>query len=482
MDYEFLKEEFIKLKKEELDYIDNISKLSKSKKFTEYEKIEIYRKLKSYEIKINEMYKLLVVEFWKYYKNNEEELMKKDFRDIIIVEFVINKDFLSSIDFSYDEQKEYVLSDLGIDLGSLKFELTLYDLSYGREYQGIEHEKILNGQRLIEKTIYVFCGYLDTSEDCIGPCLGEYDDYIYGMYKNICSSSWCNNRKEINKNDMCEFEKDKTVIHSKKYTNFDDVKEIFEDELLNVKNNTLDDCIRETQKRVDELSYIRSPEYKEKVLVDRINDLYKSVKGEFIKKEVLYSGNFLDVLNEVYELPNGKIVNKEKIVKNKGKDSVIVIAINQDKEYIITFQNRIKDTLIAEFPAGYIEDGEDVIDAAKRELMEETGYVSDDLFIVDEAYSAPGIDNSTTYIVVANNCIKSVEKSNDGTEFVNYGVFSEKELKYLIASNIIKGAMNKLAYYTLAFNTDNCNIHYTSSNKKIYKKEIKKEEFRNILL
>ena len=43
MDYELLKEDFIKLKKEELDYIDNISKLSKSKKFTEYEKIEIYR-------------------------------------------------------------------------------------------------------------------------------------------------------------------------------------------------------------------------------------------------------------------------------------------------------------------------------------------------------------------------------------------------------------------------------------------------------
>ena len=75
------------------------------------------------------------------------------------------------------------------------------------------------------------------------------------------------------------------------------------------------------------------------------------------------------MLRETYKLPNGKVVNKEKIVKNNGKDSVIVIAINQDKEYIITFQNRIKDKLIAEFPAGYIEDGEDVIDDAKRELM-----------------------------------------------------------------------------------------------------------------
>jgi hypothetical protein len=106
------------------------------------------------------MYKLLIVEARKDFEKNEEELLRKDFWDIIIVEFDINEDFLSSVDFSCEEEKERVLDRLGIDLKTLKFELTLYDFSYGREYQGIEHEKILNGQRLIEKTIYVFCGYL----------------------------------------------------------------------------------------------------------------------------------------------------------------------------------------------------------------------------------------------------------------------------------------------------------------------------------
>ena len=113
-------------------------------------------------------------------------------------------------------------------------------------------------------------------------------------------------------------------------------------------------------------------EYKEKILLDRINELYKKVKGKFIQKEVLYSGNFLQILRETYRLPNENIVSKEKIIKNAGKDSVIVIAITQDKEYIITIQNRINDKLIAEFPSGYIENNEDPIEAAKRELKEET--------------------------------------------------------------------------------------------------------------
>ena len=205
-------------------------------------------------------------------------------------------------------------------------------------------------------------------------------------------------------------------------------------------------------------------------MLDRINELYKKVKGEFIEEEILYNGNFLQILRETYRFPNGNTISKEKNIKNGGKDSVIVIAITQEKEYIITIQNRIKDKLITEFPSGYIENGEDPIETAKRELKEETGYVSDDLFLVDEAYTSPGIDNSKTYIVVANNCIKTDEKSEDGTELVEYGLFSEKELEYLINKNIMNGAMNKLAYYNLVNNVDDCNVIYVKSNKKIYKK------------
>ena len=79
----------------------------------------------------------------------------------------------------------------------------------------------------------------------------------------------------------------------------------------------------------------------------------------------------------------------------------------------------------------------------ERELKEETGYISDDLFLVDEAYTSPGTDNSKTYIVIANNCIKTNEKNITGTELIDYGLFSEKELEYLINKNIFGAIMNK---------------------------------------
>ena len=461
MNCEVIKNEFIKLKKEELNYIDNVAKTSSTKKLSEYEKLEIYRTLNNYKEKIN---KLLIIFGDEII--NDERFRKQDLKEIII-EFDINKDFLSFMKCYSEYYKYTVFKELGIDIESYKFNLNIYDLIY-TEYMGIDSDKIQNNQKLIENPIYIFCGYFDDSDDCYGPLIGNLEDYLYAIYEDVCGKY--NENKKIWKANVEEFEKDKIIIHSKKYVHSSEIRKIFNEELLNSKNQTLNDCVIKTRNRIDELNYTRSPEYKEKVLMKKINDLYKKVKGEFICEEILYSGDFLQIIRETYRLPNGNIVSKEKNIKNRGKDSVIIIAITQENEYIITFQNRIKDKIIAEFPAGYIENNETPIEAAKRELKEETGYVSDNLFIIDEAYTTPGTDNSKTYIVIANNCIKIDKKSENGTELVEYGLFSEKELEYLINKKIMNGAMNKLAYYNLVNNADECKILHIKSNKRIIKK------------
>ena len=472
MNYELIKNEIIKLKKEELDYldyIDNIAKISSNKTLSGTEKLDVYRTLNSYQVKLTEMFRNLCCTLIK--KKQSTDINYED----VIIEFDVDKNFLSSIKFDYEEQKKHLLTNLGIDSETLKFKLTFRKLLYFRSgYGRINSDKILNNQRLIEEPIYIFCGIYDASEDCYGPCLGDRYSYLYGIYENICHDGFSNEKIEVPKREIDKFEKDKIIICSKRYVCSNEIREIFKEELLNIRNKTINDCVQETKNRIEELSYIRSPEYKEKILLEKINELYKTVKGEFIQKEILYSGNFLDILKETYKLPNEAIVQKEKVIKNNGKDSVIIIAITQEKEYIITFQNIIKDKIIAEFPSGYIENNEDPIEASKREIKEKTGYISDDLFIVDEAYTSPGIDNSITYIVVANNCIKADKKNVNSTELINYGLFSEKELKYLIHKNIMNGAMNKLAYYNLINNVDDCNVTYVKSNKHIYKTQKKK--------
>ena len=309
MNYEIIKDELIKTKKEELNYIDNITKISNNKILSETEKLDIYRMLNRYKKKLTEIFKNLYFELIK-----NKQVINIEYEDVII-EFDVNKNFLSSLKFSYKDERKYFLNNLSIDEETFKFKLTFHQLLYiwNNGYSGIYSDILLNNQKLIEKPIYIFSGIYDSSEECYGPCFGKQKDYLYGIYENI----YHNEKKKVKNNDIDKFEKDNIIIYAKKYVYPPEIKKIFKEELLNSKNQTLIDCVKQTKNRIERLDYTRSPEYKEKKLLDRINKLYKKVKGELIQTELLYSGNFLQILRETYRLPNKNIVSKEKIIKMK---------------------------------------------------------------------------------------------------------------------------------------------------------------------
>ena len=430
MNIEKLKEEFIKLKKEELAYLDNIAKLGYQKTFSQEEKLNIYRKLKFYENENAKFYKILSDIL---YESKEKNM------DKVFIEIKLKDDFFNKVSDIFNRHRYLILRRYNINLETNSYILTVKDIIDERytKYRYEDFDYLFNNQELFEKPIYIFTYYDDHSDEyfLFDFTTGIYSDFVYG------------DRKEISVKEMENFEKGKIIMRVTSYVDEVEVSTIFREELLNEKNKTLEDCANSTMIRVNELNYLRSPEYKEKMLLEKITNIYEKVKGKLTKEEILYSGDFINLIKEVYSLPNNKTIIREKIVKNGGKDSVIIVATDSNENYILTFQTRINDKIIAEFPSGYIEDGEDVIEAAKRELKEETGYVSDIVTLLDEFYYSVGIDNSICYIVRMKNSVKAFDVNSN--ENLTYGIFTEEELKYLLNNNIMCGGLNKLAYYSL---------------------------------
>ena len=433
MNIEKLKEEFIKLKKEELAYLDNIAKLGYQKTFSQEEKLNIYRKLKFYENENARFYKLLSDIL---YESKEKNMGK------VFIEIKLKDDFFNKVSDIFNRHRYLILRRYNINLETNSYILTVKDIIDERytKYRYEDFDYLFNNQELFEKPIYIFTYYDDHSDEyfLFNFTTGIYSDFVYG------------DRKEISVKEMENFEKGKIIIRVTPYVDEVGVRTIFNEELLNENNKTLEDCANSTMIRVNELNYLRSPEYKEKMLLEKITKLYDKVKGNLTKEEILYSGDFINLIREVYSLPNNRTITREKIVKNGGKDSVIIVATDSNGNYILTFQTRINDKIIAEFPSGYIEDGEGVIEAAKRELKVETGYVSDIVTLLDEFYYSVGIDNSICYIVRMKNSVKAFDVNSN--ENLTYGIFTEEELKYLLNNNIICGGLNKLAYYSLQNN------------------------------
>ena len=164
-----------------------------------------------------------------------------------------------------------------------------------------------------------------------------------------------------------------------------------------------------------------------------------------------------------YELPDGEIIGP---VYNYSKHSFcIVVATDKDGKFICVRQYRHGiDEITTEFPAGGIEykdksdvpyitydniiaSEEDAFAAAKRELVEETGYISDEWTHLMTIPANATLSNSRVHIYAALNCHKVKEQELDETEFLYVKLLSESELLERINGGDFKQSNHVLAYY-----------------------------------
>ena len=84
-----------------------------------------------------------------------------------------------------------------------------------------------------------------------------------------------------------------------------------------------------------------------------------------------------------------------------------------------------------EIPAGKLESGEDRIEAAKRELEEETGYIADHLQLIYEMYGSPGFSNEKLSIYFAKD-LKKGHMNLDDDEFIELDRVHINEISNLL--------------------------------------------------
>lgn len=182
----------------------------------------------------------------------------------------------------------------------------------------------------------------------------------------------------------------------------------------------------------------------------------KNLEWEELSREHIIQDQWIDFRISRYRYPDGREFYP--YYSYSRRDYTVIVASDENGNYICVrqFRQGIKE-VTTEFPAGGIErdDGreygsrdsaESALDCAKRELMEETGYVSDEWTHLITVPSHATISDNYAYVFMARNCRKAGEQHLDETEYLNVQKLTADEIETLIHTGKFQQSVHVMAW------------------------------------
>jgi 8-oxo-dGTP pyrophosphatase MutT (NUDIX family) len=139
----------------------------------------------------------------------------------------------------------------------------------------------------------------------------------------------------------------------------------------------------------------------------------------FIKeKKTLFEGKFLRFMLTTYIDAYGVERQWESFERVNCKGIVVIVPVTDDREVFLTRQFRPPtNTYVIEFPAGLNDKGDTIEEAAKRELIEETGYSAGELIFLTEGPMSSGASGEILTAYLARNLeYKGIGERDDGED------------------------------------------------------------------
>ncbi|TWO68642.1 NUDIX hydrolase [Caenimonas sedimenti] len=151
--------------------------------------------------------------------------------------------------------------------------------------------------------------------------------------------------------------------------------------------------------------------------------------------EQLVKGHFLHAVRDTVRLPDGGSATREYILH---PGAVCIVPILDDGRLVMERQYRHPiGQVVIEFPAGKVDPGEDRLACAKRELLEETGYVAREWAFAATMHPTMAYSNEFIDIWFARGLTLTERKLDEG-EFLEVITATPQELLAWCRDGIVR--------------------------------------------
>jgi ADP-ribose pyrophosphatase len=167
------------------------------------------------------------------------------------------------------------------------------------------------------------------------------------------------------------------------------------------------------------------------------------MKPKRLSRTVIYENPWVNLYVDKVQFPDGRIIEKHHLLDFE-KEAVAVLVENPQSQILLVHAYRYTtDTIEWEIPAGVVEDGESILEAAEREVWEESGYETTNRELIYTYYPMNGISNQVFHIV---RC-QATEKTGDfdRNEVKEFKWVSRQEAQEMVKNKLVKDGFSLTA-------------------------------------
>ncbi|MBM6676044.1 NUDIX hydrolase [Olsenella uli] len=156
-----------------------------------------------------------------------------------------------------------------------------------------------------------------------------------------------------------------------------------------------------------------------------------------LTEDVAWTGRIFNVDRLRVELPDGRVAIRD-VVRHPG--AVAIVALTEDGRICLVRQYRTAlGRVTVEIPAGKLAPGEDPLECASRELLEETGMSAEKIAFLTTIATSDGFCDELIHIYMATG-LEFSRSEPDADEFINVDLVPLDELVDAVLDGRIEDA------------------------------------------
>jgi 8-oxo-dGTP pyrophosphatase MutT (NUDIX family) len=169
-----------------------------------------------------------------------------------------------------------------------------------------------------------------------------------------------------------------------------------------------------------------------------------------LRSEIVLDHPMLRLRRDVCRLPDGRQIDDYYVLEER--DVALVVALTPSREFVLVEQYKHGiDAICLEIPGVFLEaDESDPLAAARRELLEETGYAADDMHAAGSLINHPTRATSRTHLFAAVNVEQIAAQSLDENEAITIRLIPVDDAFAMLRDGRING-LNTVAGLFMAW-------------------------------